>query len=334
MNRRIPCCLLAGLMLCGCGAKNKAEMPVSQAQPEVVTLSAAPSEQEAGEGTHYGVYSLDGGELTEEFGTYDSDTADENALLACDGAVFTVRDADINKTGDAASSLFSGLNAAAAAVAGAQMTLENCVLTTNGAGATGLFCAGEGTLLNVSNAQAVTAGANSPALVAADGAAAIIAGTRLMSEATDASLILTRGNAAVTLSGCTLQFAGAQAVEAHGGLLSLTLDGQQLAGDIRLTALNDEMPAALALTLKNGASFTGAILAGSMDEISVTLDGSSAWTLTGDLTLSALTAPDTSFSGIQSNGFSVFYNAEHEANAWLNSQAYALPGGGYLTPMI
>ena len=95
-----------------------------------------------------------------------------------------------------------------------------------------------------------------------------------------------------------------------------------------------EQPAYLELKLLKGASFTGAVAADNADAIFVSLDETSTWTLTGEQTIAALTAPDTSFSGIQSAGFNIYYNAELDANAWLGSQAYVLPGGGFLSPLI
>lgn len=333
MKKIMICWMLAALLLCGCGLKRGAQDKAPSGAPETVVLSAAPVSEGTEEDARYGVYSLDGGEQTEEAGAYDSDTADENALLAQDGAVFTVANADVNKTGDSTRPLYSGLNAAAASVTGAHLLMKSCTLTTNGRLASGLYCAGEGSRLTVEDSQAVTAGDGSPALVVADGATATITKTRLMSEAGNAPLLASRGDAAVTLSGCTVKAGAQNAVEALGGMLRLTLDAQQLSGDIQLLA-DAETPAALSLTLQNGASFTGTIHADNADAVDVSLDAASSWTLTGETTVSALTAPDTSFSGIQSGGFNIYYNAELEANAWLQSQAYLLPGGGCLTPLI
>ena len=43
---------------------------------------------------------------------------------------------------------------------------------------------------------------------------------------------------------------------------------------------------------------------------------------------------DTTHQNIQSNGFSIYYDSNAPENAYLESQSYALPGGGYLTPII
>ncbi|MDO4572977.1 MAG: hypothetical protein Q4C13_06375 [Clostridia bacterium] len=331
--------LLAGLtallLLCGCGKTQESEGAAPERDTAVLelSLSATPAPEAQDEAARYGVYSLDGGEETDEFGNYDSDTGDENALLAQDGAALTIRNADVNKTGDGAHDMLSGLNAAAAAAGGASLRLESCTVTTNGLGAIGLFASGEGSLIGALDAQVVTAGGNSPALALTHGAAAEIESSRLMSEAADAPLIAAAGGASVTLRGCTLQFSGAEAVRVADGELALTLDAQQLTGDIALAA-SEGGAAGLRLTLQNGAAFTGALLSGSADSVHVSLDETSQWTLTAEITLSSLSAPDTDFAGIQSNGFNIYYNAELETNAWLGSQAYMLPGGGFLSPRI
>lgn len=332
MKKRSICWLLIALLVCGCGAGKRAQSPT--VEPEVVAPDNAPAETSgADESARYGVYSLDGGELSEESGNYDSDAADENALLSRDGADFTITNADINKTGDSASDLFLGLNAAAASVSGAQLTLDGCTLTTNGLGASGLYCGGEGARLTVGGSQIVTAGGNSPTLVLASGGSALIKGSRLMSEAADTPLIAARGDTSVTLSDCTLQSAAAHAVETRAGMLTLWLDAQVYTGDIRLID-DEEAPAGLTLMMQNGAAFTGSILADNTDAVHVSMDESAVWTLTAEQYISGLIAPDTKFAGIQSNGFNLYYNAELEANAWLRSQAYMLPGGGCLSPLI
>ena len=69
-------------------------------------------------------------------------------------------------------------------------------------------------------------------------------------------------------------------------------------------------------------------------DITLALDATSRWFVTGDSYLEALEEGEGVLQNIESNGFNVYYNSENEANAWLNSQPYALPGGGYLSPLI
>ena len=329
----LPLCIIALLALvCGCSAKQARPQPQDDGT-EIRLLSASPATPLPGADVRYAVYCLDEGEQLEEYGNYDSDMGDENAVLVRDGAVLTLQNAGVNKSGDGRRELMSGLNAAAACIFGSELRMLNSTVTTNALGAPGLFCSGEHTRLGAEDSKIVTAGANSPALVCSDGAEIWLNATNLNCEADDAPLIVTYGDVTVTLCSCALRFTAPRAIVITGGTLSLTLDGQQLIGDIELTG-TEENPAGLTLMLRNGASFTGAILTDDPEGIRITMDEMSLWTLTGETWIAALTAPDKNFLGIQSNGFNIYYNSSLDENAWLAFQSYLLPGGGYLAPLI
>ena len=334
MKMKILCALMLALLLvCGCGAKRATRDPV---RPDAAAaLPGGQAEALSDEDLRYGVYSFDYGEETDEYGNYDSDLDDENAVVVCDEAVLHMKNAGISKSGNGTRDLFSGLNAAVAVIEQAHLLLdENSTVTANGFGAPGIFCSGNPTMLEIRNSQIVTAGDNSPALVCGDGAQASVFKSRLVCEGANSPLIMTRGDVELSLWLSTLSSEAAPAIEVHGGQLQLELrDQTQLAGDIQLKA-DEETPATLDVAISGDSSFTGAILAGTMDIINITLDETSTWTLTGEVTIAALAAPDTEFLGIQSNGFNIYYNAELVANAWLESQAYRLPGGGFLSPLI
>lgn len=335
MKMKILCSLLLALLLvCGCGAKKNPQEP-PKAGAAVITMEGEPAEEVSDEDLRYGVYSFDGEEDTDEYGNYDSDRDDENAVVVHGGAVLHMKNAGISKSGNGTRSLFSGLNAAVAVIEQAHLLLdENSTVTSNGLGAPGIFCAGEPTMLEIDNSQIVTAGDNSPALICADGAMAHVFKSRLVCEGINSPLIMTRGDVELSLWLSTLTSEASPAIEVHGGLLLLDISNQaQLTGDIQLVA-DEENPVTLDMTIAEGSSFTGAILANTTDIINITLDETSTWTLAGELTIAALTAPDTDFLGIQSNGFNIYYNAGLAANAWLESQAYKLPGGGFLSPLI
>ncbi len=71
----------------------------------------------------------------------------------------------------------------------------------------------------------------------------------------------------------------------NGGDCVFTADGQALSGQITVDAIS-----VLSLALQNGSSFTGDInAAGQAGEVSVTLDGTSTWTLTGDSYITSFT---------------------------------------------
>ncbi len=336
MKMKILCVLItAVLLVCGCGAKKTAREPSQTGA--VAALPDGQAEAVSDEELRYGVYSFDYGEETDDYGNYNSDLDDENAVVVRDGAALHMKNAGISKSGNGTRDLFSGLNAAVAVIEQAHLRLaENSTVTSNGFGAPGIFCAGSPTMLEVENTQIVTAGDNSPALVCADGAQVTVLNARLVCEGAGSPLIMTRGDVALSLRQSTLSNTVSPAIEVHGGRLLLDIGNTlQLTGDIRLvTDEANPSPVTLDMSITDGSSFAGAIIAATTDIINITLDQTSSWTLTGELTIAALTAPDTDFLGIQSNGFNIYYNAELAANAWLESQAYRLPGGGFLSPLI
>ena len=90
---------------------------------------------------------------------------------------------------------------------------------------------------------------------------------------------------------------------ANSGDVTLTADSQEFAGNI----LVDEI-SSLALTMKNGTSYEGAINPdGDGGTVDVTLDDDSTWTLTGD---SYITSFDGDTSNITANGYHLYVNGE------------------------
>ena len=90
---------------------------------------------------------------------------------------------------------------------------------------------------------------------------------------------------------------------ANGGDVTLTADSQEFTGII----LVDEI-SSLALTMKNGTSYEGAINPdGDGGTVDVTLDDNSTWTLTGD---SYITSFDGDTSNITANGYHLYVNGE------------------------
>lgn len=66
--------------------------------------------------------------------------------------------------------------------------------------------------------------------------------------------------------------------------------------------------------------------------ISVSLDATSNWTLTGPTTVSIFTDSDTTFSNVFSNGYNVYYDIDEATNDYLDGKTYTLNGGGKLRP--
>ena len=130
----------------------------------------------------------------------------------------------------------------------------------------------------------------------------------------------------LTLIRCTLT----GDLRIHGTGNRLAASGSTLSGNVWFPEAEDEA----ALTFTDGSTFTGAIVGDGAIGISVSLSQDSRWTLTEDCYVAGFADADAALSNIESNGHSIYYNAELEANAVWMGKSYALPGGGYLIPLI
>ncbi len=130
---------------------------------------------------------------------------------------------------------------------------------------------------------------------------------------------------------------------------SLTLSGSTISGNLQYAGLNtvacsdsgitaelfaENSDAELTLSLTEGSVLTGCSYDDSAMSLHVSLDESSSWVLTEDSFVAGFHDADQNLSNIMSNGFSLYYNSEHEGNEWLSSRTFSLPGGGYLIPLI
>ena len=387
------------LLLSGCTC--------SPASPSGDAATAAPSASPTGELLQIldplarltGAHVLMGETETVNGGTYDSFFEDEVAVLISSGALESTG-LQIDKTGDTENlkeALSYGLNAAVHVRDAGIATLTDALLTTNGLGAAGVFCTGDGSSATLSGGLLSTAGEASPAIAALDGAAVQLQDTELLTDSLQSPCLLARGgarieaagiranasesglleleDASLTLDNCTLSGAGARlsgtaSLTATGGSLtcgtadalftltdgeaSVSLTGvaltrsgggallSVLSGRLSLLcdyqALEGELSVAdgatLSVTLQNNSTFTGSVSADERMRLSLSLDATSRWFVTGDSYIEALSDADATLQNIESNGFTIYYNSENEANAWLGSKPYALPGGGYLSPLI
>lgn len=116
----------------------------------------------------------------------------------------------------------------------------------------------------------------------------------------------------------------------NGGNAILSASAQTLSGNVVVDAISTA-----ALTLTNGSRYTGTInAADSAQSVSLSLDASSAWEVTGTSYLTVLTdtagISGTSIVNIVGNGYVVYYLSS--ANTALGGLTYALSNGGYLVP--
>ena len=114
----------------------------------------------------------------------------------------------------------------------------------------------------------------------------------------------------------------------NGGNVTMTAEDQTLEGDITADSIST-----VSLTLSNSTLSSAVNGGNSAKSLSLTLDAGSTWNVTGTSYLTAFTNADADCSNIQSNGYTVYYDAGSSANAWLNGATLSLPGGGSLAPM-
>ena len=120
-------------------------------------------------------------------------------------------------------------------------------------------------------------------------------------------------------------------VVSEGGEVFMTVDGQDLVGDIKA-----DDASGFSLVLQNGSTLTGAINVEDTANIArLTLDAASTWNVTADSYLTKLfdeeSISDNTVTNIIGNGYTVFYNSN--ANVYLKGKIYELSGGGYLKPL-
>ena len=89
----------------------------------------------------------------------------------------------------------------------------------------------------------------------------------------------------------------------NGGHVTLNLASQEIAGDLTADALSS-----LHISLTENSSLTGAVnSANASQDVTVTLDGTSVWTLTGDSYLTAFTGD---LAQVNLNGFTLYIAGE------------------------
>ena len=326
--KRILPLFIAALMLLAVGcSKSPVEGKNEDTEPEPVVIGTQP-QTDAASVTHSSLYAVDG--TTEESSgeSYASDTANVNTVLVESAGVLTMTSADINKTGDSSGDFSGGQNAAVAVLTKGQMTLNESNITTNGIGAVGMIVSGEGTQLAVTGTSVYTSGEYSPVIIVRDDASAMITSGALSTEGADSPGILLLGGR-LTLTGVTLTSKSGEPLQVLAGDNFLTLDNTAVSA---MSVFGEE--ATLVLKLQNGASFAGALGGTLPARASVHLDATSKLILTAETYLTALVNADLTHANIESNGFNLYYDSSVMENAYLNSQSFMLPGGGFLAPII
>lgn len=264
---------------------------------------------------------------------YASTVQDESAVYVFASGIYTFNESAIVKSGgtsNADASRDRGLNAAVLAATNGHIYMDTSTVATDGAGATGLFATGPGSRVQAVGGSVTTSSPAAPLIGVSDGGTVVVTGSALTAAAADGIVAWARAGTdaavAVTLgAGTTITTGTGVLVRAgNGASATVTLDGATLAGRAIADAAST-----LALAVRNGATWNGAMQGGS-----VTLDAASVWNVTAGSTVTALTGAAISGTTITNiaGAFSVTYDATLPANAALAGKVYALAGGGSLLP--
>lgn len=118
--------------------------------------------------------------------------------------------------------------------------------------------------------------------------------------------------------------------DSNGGDLTFVANQQALLGNVLVNHISKA-----ALSLQNDSTWIGAINGdNAAEEITVSLDSSSTWTVNGTCYITVLSDADATLSNIIGNGNTIYYHASNEANQWLGGKTYDLSGGGQLRPLV
>lgn len=109
--------------------------------------------------------------------------------------------------------------------------------------------------------------------------------------------------------------------------ITLNADSEKLSGNVVL----DNISTAI-LNLKNDTIFKGTVnSSNTAKSVTVNLDKTSNWIVTGTSYVTKLTDNSKTLSNIVSNGNTIYYNSN--INKWLYGRTINLPDGGKLVPM-
>ena len=331
MRKRILLvCMAAALLLTGCGAGRS---PKTEDAPPELTGPGTPG----GEDGYYGTVYVGKGQTLESSGDVEGAEGDVNIVLVQNGGKMTLTDTKLYKTGDATGTVATGGgNAAVAVTGGGTMEIRDTVIRTGGFGAHGLFVGDTMDGQNMftvtgENLTIETAGSTSAGIYADLGTVTLTGGS-VTTKATDGTspAFLLKDHGQVMLDKVQVNTAGSLAeMLGKGGALDAM--GTELSGDVKL-AVDDD--ATVSISLSGDSRWTGTIVSDTVQNIHVSLDATSTWTLTAETSVDSFMDGDGTFANIQSGGYNLYYNASNENNASLKAQSYELPGGGYLSPMI
>ena len=113
---------------------------------------------------------------------------------------------------------------------------------------------------------------------------------------------------------------------ANGGDFVLTAKNQTLQGAVQANNLSQ-----VKLVLENGSRWEGSLdAANTARQADISLTAGASWTMTADSHVDSLEDGQQDFANIQSNGHTLYYNAQKSSQ--LAGKTYTLAGGGQLRP--
>lgn len=189
---------------------------------------------------------------------YTSAGDDENALRV-DGAVVTLEDITLEKTGGASSNTedgdFYGQNAGLLVLNGATATIKNATVSTNAVNGNGVFCYGTGTTVNISDSTIRTTERNSGGIQTTGGGTMNATNLDIETQGASAAAIRSdRGGGTVTVTGGTYKTSGT-------GSPAVYCTADILVSGATLTATASE---AVVVEGKNSVSLQNCTITGSM----------------------------------------------------------------------
>lgn len=248
----------------------------------------------------------------------------------------TITDSTLSAAGDGSPCIYST----------GDITAENVTGTATGSQAAVI----EGkNAITLTNCDLTGAGENGVMLYqstsgdAAEGTSVLTATDSTLSTTSDGPMFyITNTDAKIVLNNTTLDFSSGILLNAsgnntnnwgeegnNGGDVTLNAKYQTLTGDI----LCDDI-SSVTLNVGYNSTYEGTINGdNSGGSVVFNLGKTATLTLTGDSYVSVFTDNDENLSNIVSNGYTLYYDADNEDNAWLDGQTITLDDGGTIAPM-
>ncbi|WP_157545741.1 hypothetical protein [Microtetraspora fusca] len=221
MTRVVTASLLAG----GCHAVVPSPVsPVSPVSPMSPVSPVSPGASAAPQSTPRqfearGRFTVNRGTVSRSRGGYQAGAVNESAILVSGPGRLALTDPQVDKTGSSASnseSGFFGVNAAVLAQSGGSVAISGGSVTTDGAGASGLFAYGQTSTVSMTGGTIETSADYSHGASAADQGRTTLARVKVTTSGVHSAAVLAaRGGGEVTMIGGELSTSGCLSAGAY-----------------------------------------------------------------------------------------------------------------------